>query len=77
MTYQKPGYEFPDIAFQSYFGGAFGAAGRLFDWPRELKAQAQKHFVAYKKIREYLADDYYALLPQPRSLDEWAGVAVP
>jgi hypothetical protein len=71
-TYQKPGYHFPDLAFQSYFGGAFGAAGRLYEWPQELRDQARKHFAAYKKIRGFLADDYYALLPQARTLDEWA-----
>jgi hypothetical protein len=72
MTYHRPGYEFSDIAFQSYFRSAFGTAGRLFEWPLKLKGQAQKHFAADKKIREYLAGDHYALLPQPRGLDEWA-----
>ena len=72
-VYQKAGVHVPDIAFQSYFGGAFGSGGRLFDWPPELKAQARKHFDAYKKVRGFLAEDYYALVPQPKTLEEWAG----
>jgi alpha-galactosidase len=70
-TYEKPGYVFKDIDFQSYFGGAFGSAGRLHEWPAALKAQMRKHVDAYKKIRKYLAEDFYLLLPQPRDLWSW------
>jgi alpha-galactosidase len=72
-TYQKPGFNFPDIAFQSYFGGAFGTAGRLQDWPQQLRLQVRKHVEAYKKVRRFLADDYYLLMPQARTLEGWEG----
>jgi hypothetical protein len=70
-TYQKPGFVFKDIDFQSYFGGAFGTSGRLHEWPDELKQQVRKHVDAYKKIRRFLSGDYYLLIPQSRDLDNW------
>ena len=62
-----------DIAFQDCFGGAFGARGRLHEWPQAMKDQANKHTAVFKKIRKYLAEDYYLLLPQARTLDSWSG----
>ncbi len=70
-TYEKPGFVFEDVSFQSYFAGAFGSAGRLHEWPESMKAQMRKHVAAYKKIRQYLAEDFYLLLPQPRDLSGW------
>lgn len=70
-SYRKPGFTFPDIAFQSHFGGAFGSGGRLHEWPASMKSQARKHFDTYKKIRRFLSEDYYLLAPQPRDLDTW------
>jgi alpha-galactosidase len=70
-TYEKPGFAFTDIMFQSYFAAGFGSAGRLHEWPQAMKAQMRKHVEAYKKIRQYLAEDFYLLLPQPRDLRSW------
>ena len=64
---------FPDIAFQCGFGGAFGVAGRLHEWPQTLKVQARKHVDAFKKIRRFLSEDFYLLEPQARTLDGWSG----
>jgi len=71
VTYQKPGFVFPDIAHQSYFAGAFGLAGRLHEWPPVMKDQARKHFGIYKKVRRFLSEDFYLLRPQPRDLQQW------
>jgi len=62
-----------DLAFQSRFGGAFGLAGRLHEWPRSLKDRARKHFEVFKKLRRFLSEDYYLLLPQSRTTTSWAG----
>lgn len=72
-TYRQPGFAFPDIAYQSCFGGAFGAAGRLHEWPQAMKDQARRHFDAFKKLRRFLSEDFYPLTPQPRTLDAWSG----
>jgi alpha-galactosidase len=72
-TYQQPGFEFPDIAFQSYFGGAFGIAGRLHEWPQSLESLARKHIAAFKGIRRFLAEDFYLLELQARDLETWSG----
>jgi alpha-galactosidase len=66
-------FDIPDIDFQSYFGGAFGSMGRLDEWPPALKKQARKHVNVFKKIRKFLAEDYYLLLSQPRTFGHWEG----
>ena len=66
-------YDFPDIAFQSYFGSTFGVVGKLDEWPESMRAQTRKHLAVYKSLRKYLVEDYYALTPQPRDLDAWQG----
>jgi alpha-galactosidase len=70
---RQPGVAFPDIAYQCRFGGAFGLAGRLHEWPQAMKDQARKHFDVFKKIRRFLAEDYYLLGPQSRTLETWSG----
>jgi alpha-galactosidase len=72
-TYQQPGFTFPDLAFQSYFGGSFGASGRLHEWPEALKAQTRKHVAIYKQLRRFLREDYYLLEPQAQNLESWSG----
>jgi alpha-galactosidase len=67
----KKSFEFPDILFQSYFGGAFGISTNIAEWPPAMRAQAKKHVQAYKKIRKYLVEDYYRLLPAPADLEAW------
>lgn len=63
----------PDILYQNFFGGAFGAAGRLHQWSAPVKEQMRQHVAAFKKIRRYLVEDYYLLVPQARSLETWTG----
>jgi len=70
---RRPGAIFPDIAFQCGFGGAFGVAGRLHEWPKALKEQARKHIDVFKKIRRFLSEDFYLLVEQPRTLEAWSG----
>ena len=70
LPHQK-GFTSPDIAFQSFFGGAFGTGGRIDDWPRTMKDQARRQVEVYKRIRNFLLEDYYPLTPQPRDLDAW------
>ena len=72
-TLRQPGFTFPDIAYQSCFGGAFGLAGRLHEWPQAMRDQARKHFEVYKKIRRFLSEDFYLLAPQSRTLESWSG----
>jgi len=72
-TYRKPGSVFPDIAYQCAFGGAFGSAGRLHEWPQAMRDQARKHQDVFKEIRRFLSEDYYPLVPQPRTLESWSG----
>ena len=58
----------PDLVFQSHFGGAFGTAGRIHEWPPALCDRARRHVEVFKGIRRFLSADYYLLLPQPRDL---------
>lgn len=71
-TYRRTDHTFPDIVYQSCFGGAFGLAGRLHEWPETMMRQARKHFDVFKKIRNYLAEDFYPLAPQARSGESWS-----
>jgi alpha-galactosidase len=72
-TYRQPGFVFPDIAWQACFGGAFGAAGRLHEWPVTMREQAHRHYSVFKQLRRFLSEDFYLLLPQARSLESWSG----
>ncbi len=70
---RKADYKFPDITFQTCFAGAFGSRGRLHEWPQAMKDQVKKNVEAYKKVRKYLSEDFYALAGQLRTLDTWSG----
>lgn len=69
----KKAAEYPDIMFQSYFGGAFGISTRITDWPASMRAQAKRHIQVYKQLRRYLVEDYYRLTPAPSDLESWEG----
>jgi alpha-galactosidase len=62
----------PDIHYQSHFGGAFGAAGRIHQWSIPIREQMQNHVKVFKKTRRFLNEDYYLLGPQNRSLESWS-----
>ena len=72
-TYRSSDSTSPDLAWQSCFGGAFGLAGRLHEWPQAIKGQTQRHIAVFKKIRGLIAQDYYLLEPQTRTLESWSG----
>jgi hypothetical protein len=38
-----------------------------------LKQQLRSHVEVFKKIRGFLAEDYYLLAPQPREFGHWEG----
>lgn len=69
----KKEFEYPDIMFQSYFGGAFGISTRITEWPASMKTQAKRHIQVYKRIRHFLVEDYYRLLPAAVDLSDWEG----
>ena len=71
-TFTKPDFVFPDIDCQCCFAGAFGTAGKLHLWPEEMKRRAREHVAVYKKLRRFLDDDFYLLVPQSQTLDTWA-----
>jgi hypothetical protein len=72
-VFAEPDVVFPDIDCQCCFAGAFGTAGKLHRWPEAMKQRTRKHVEVYKKLRRYLAEDFYLLIPQSQTLDTWAG----
>jgi alpha-galactosidase len=70
--FAKPGSVFPDIDCQCCFAGAFGTAGKLHLWPETMKKRMRQHVEVYKKLRPYLAEDFYLLIPQSQTLNAWA-----
>jgi len=72
-AFTKPDFVLPDIECQCCFAGAFGTAGKLHLWPDEMKQRMRQHVEVYKKLRPFLSEDYYPLVPQSETLDTWAG----
>jgi alpha-galactosidase len=70
--FAKPDFVFPDIDCQCCFAGAFGTAGKLHLWPETMKQHMRQHVEVYKKLRRYLAEDFYLLIPQSQTLNTWA-----
>jgi len=71
-VFAKPDFVFPDMDCQCCFAGAFGTAGKLHLWPEAMKQRMRQHVEVYKKLRRYLAEDFYLLIPQSQTLDTWA-----
>lgn len=67
------GPQSPDMYFQSRFGGILRFSQDFASWPPEALAKAKKHISVYKSIRHLLKEDFYALFPQPRRLEDWDG----
>ena len=65
--------DFPDVFPQSRFGGILRFSQDFASWPAESLARIKTHIEVYKQIREFLDDDFYPLLDQPRSLQDWDG----
>ena len=62
------------LEFLSRMAGALSLNGRLDLWPDSVVAEAARHVAAYKSIRHLLAQDFYALTPQPTSDHDWDAV---
>ncbi len=66
-------HEFPDTYIQSRFGGILRFSQDFASWSAEGLERAKKHIAVYKEVRHLLNQDFYALWPQPRTLDDWDG----
>lgn len=62
-----------DIHFLTHFGGVFQLAQGLTFWRPSDVQRARELVAIYKEIRHYLEGDFYALFPQPQSLNGWDG----
>jgi alpha-galactosidase len=60
-----------DIDYLSLFGGAFGVGGRLDLWPAAQKERFATLEKIHRRLRPFLMEDYYALLPQSMDLGGW------
>lgn len=65
--------DYPDHVFHEQFGGMFSIEEDVHLWPDALKVKAAKHIEVYKSIRHLLGKDFYALFPQPHTLEAWDG----
>ncbi len=70
---RKAEFVLPDYNCQVCFGGAFGLSGRLHEWSPATRQTARRNVDAYKRLRGFLAEDFYLLVPQPRTDQTWAG----
>ena len=43
------------------------------NWSDTTSERLKKHVAVYKRIRRYLCEDYYQILPPPRSLEDNEG----
>ena len=62
---------FTDLSFISRLAGGLFFQGRLAEWPRETTERAKHWVTVYKNIRHLLVREYYRLLPQPQSVEDW------
>jgi alpha-galactosidase len=64
-------FEPKDFYYLSCFAGAFGVGGRVDLWPAAQKERFTMIEKIHKRIRPFLMEDYYALLPQSLTLNGW------
>lgn len=64
-------FEPKDYYYLCCFAGAFGIGGRVDLWPAAQKERFTMIEKLHKRIRPYLMEDYYALLPQSLTLQGW------
>lgn len=62
---------FTDLSFISRLAGGLFFHGRLAEWPPETTERAKHWVTVYKNIRHLLVREYYRLLPQPQSVEDW------
>ena len=65
--------DYTDVAFLGRMAGEFMLAGRIGDWPKDVRARARHWIGVYKRIRHLLVKDFYRLLPPPQSDADWDG----
>ncbi len=70
---QQSEEEFGIYNFLSHFAGTVAFGQRVLHWKERDVEIASQCMDKYKEIRHYLANDFYALFPQPRSKDVWDG----
>lgn len=64
----------PDLSFLGRMAGVLFLGGRIADWSPAIKKRAKHWISIYKKIRHLLVRDYYRVLPQPQSEEDWIGM---
>ncbi len=62
---------FGDLSFLSRMTGELFLQSVIAAWPPEVKKRAKQWIGVFKRIRHLLVRDYYRLLPQPQSEEEW------
>ena len=67
------GPDFPDTYIQSRFGGILRFSQDFASWPDHALERVKRHIAVYKSVRHLLKEDFYALFPQPRTLEDWDG----
>ena len=66
-----PDAGYTDRSFIGRMAGELLFHGPLADWPADVIRRAKHWAGVYKRIRHLLVRDYYRLLPQPQSNEEW------
>lgn len=67
------GEDIPDYYFMSQFGGSFAVNDPVQNWSKTTYERCKKHVKIYKQLRQFICDDYYQLLPPPKSLEDNEG----
>jgi alpha-galactosidase len=70
---RKPEFVLADYNCQVCFGGAFGLSGRLHEWSTATRQTVRRHVDVYRKLRRFLDQDFYPLIPQPHTMETWTG----
>ena len=70
---RQPDFVLPDMTCQTCFAGAMGLHGRLHEWPPAVRETVRRNVEVFKKLRRFLAEDFYLLTPQARTLETWTG----
>ena len=60
-----------DISFLSRMAGSFYLCGAIDTWPERGRRRARHWVAVYKRVRHLLVRDFYRLLPQPQSDQDW------
>ena len=60
-----------DIAFLSRMAGSLYICGCIDTWPQDARRRGRYWVEVHKRIRHLLVRDFYRLLPQPQSNEDW------